>query len=232
MEKEQAIKQIIEKEWKMFHTVNGEERASCQNDLDGFRRMRGAQYEAWTAEICESYLADLTAAGQQGRNLPREKYIHMMKTTDPAVYEVFRGELPEVTPEKENLVDSIWAVLLVQTERMRETYPLLALGGRPLHASDEQPGQTSIETYQKGELLTYSEHTLQLLLAHIRDMESRGEDYAYTVQENTVLAAGYPSMKAAEELMLEQAKKRREAEVEAILKANTGCPNCRMPGQI
>ena len=227
------VKRIIEKEWKMFHSVNGEERTSCQNDLEGFRRMRGAQYEVWTEKLCKSYLADLAVAEQEGRNIAREKYIRMMKTTDPAAFEVFRGELPEVTPQKEALVDSIWKILLGQTERMRETYPLLALGGRPLHACDERPGETSIETYQKGELLTYSEHTLQLLLDLIREMEDNGKDYAYVVQENTVLAAGYPSMKAAEELMLEQVKRRRmEEEVDAILKANTGCPNCRMPGQI
>ena len=36
----------------------------------------------------------------------------------------------------------------------------------------------------------------------------------------------------AEEIMLAQAKKRMEAEVDAVLQANTGCPNCRLPGQI
>ena len=227
MSKETAENAIIEKEWVMFHSVNGETRASCQDDLAGFRKMRGAQYDVWTEELCESFLADLTEAEGQGRNLAREKYIRMMKTTDPAGYAVLQRELPEVTPAKMELVNGIWKELLEQTERMRAEYPLLALGGRPLHASEERPGETSIETYQKGELMTYSPKTLRLLLGLIRDMKQKGQDYAFVVQENTVLAAGYPSMKAAEEQMLAREKQRKEAEVEAILQANTGfCPNC------
>ncbi len=232
MEKKQVIDAIIDREWEMFRVVNGEERVSCQNDRDGFRAMRGAQYDVWSQPACESYLADLTEAERQGRNLPREKYIRMMKDTEPAAYAVLSRDLPAVSEEKQALVDGIWEILLRQTERLREEYPLLALGGRPLHARDEGPGETSVETYQRGELLTYSERTLRLLLDHIRDMEGQGKDYAYAVQENTVLAAGYPSMKEAEEIMLAQAKKRMEAEVDAVLQANTGCPNCRLPGQI
>ena len=41
--------------------------------------------------------------------------------------------------------------MLAQTERMRGDYPILALGGRPLHASEERDGWASIETYQKGD---------------------------------------------------------------------------------
>ena len=166
MEKKQVIDAIIDREWEMFRVVNGEERVSCQNDRDGFRAMRGAQYDVWSQPACESYLADLTEAERQGRNLPREKYIRMMKDTEPAAYAVLSRDLPAVSEEKQALVDGIWEILLRQTERLREEYPLLALGGRPLHARDEGPGETSVETYQRGELLTYSERTLRLLLDH------------------------------------------------------------------
>ena len=150
MEKKQVIDAIIDREWEMFRVVNGEERVSCQNDRDGFRAMRGAQYDVWSQPACESYLADLTEAERQGRNLPREKYIRMMKDTEPAAYAVLSRDLPAVSEEKQALVDGIWEILLRQTERLREEYPLLALGGRPLHARDEGPGETSVETYQRG----------------------------------------------------------------------------------
>ena len=32
MEKTALIDAILEKEWPMFHNVNGEDRADCQND--------------------------------------------------------------------------------------------------------------------------------------------------------------------------------------------------------
>ena len=75
MDKTALIDAILEKEWPMFHNVNGEERASCQNDYPVFEIMRRAQYDAWSPEALESYLADVTAAAAEGRNLAREKYI-------------------------------------------------------------------------------------------------------------------------------------------------------------
>ena len=72
MDKKALIDAILEKEWPMFHNVNGEERASCQNDYPVFEIMRKAQYEAWSAEALAAYLNDITAAAEAGRNLARE----------------------------------------------------------------------------------------------------------------------------------------------------------------
>ncbi len=230
MNKNEVIEEILRVEWPMFHNVNGETRADCQENLNGFRRMRGAQYEVWSQEVCESYLQDLKEAEAAGRNLPREKYIHMMAATDPAGYEIFCSELPEISEEKKEMVEKIWAILGEQTDRLRAEYPLIALGGRPLHTADEFPGSTSVETYQKGELMTYSDRTLKLLLEQIEQMQKDGKEYAHDVQLATVLAAGYTSLRNAEEVMLERAKKQiREAQMEEILARNTGCPNCRRP---
>ncbi len=213
MDKQALIDAILEKEWPMFHNVNGEERADCQNDFPVFQIMRRAQYKAWSAEALEAYLADITAAEAEGRNLAREKYIRMMESTDPRLYETFRGELPEVSEEKRALCEAIWAKMLVQTERMRENYPILALGGRPLHTAEERTGWASIETYQKSELLTYSEATLRALLANIEALEAEGKDFVYMVQENTVLDQGWPTMAAAEKAMAEQILKEMNIEI-------------------
>ena len=91
--------------------------------------------------------------------------------------------------------------MLSQTERMREKYPAVALGGRPLHASEETEGWASIETYQTGELATYSEKTLAALLAHIEALEAEGKDLARMIQENSLAAMGYQSLEDAERAM-------------------------------
>ena len=213
MEKQALVDAILEKEWPMFHNVNGEERASCQNDYPVFEIMRRAQYDAWSPEALEAYLADVSAAAAEGRNLAREKYIRMMESTDPRGYAAFCGELPPVSEEKRGIVAKIWEKMLAQTERMREKYPILALGGRPMLAKDEADGWPSIETYQTCELLTYSEPTLRALLAEIERLEAEGRDFVYMVQENTVTGQGFPDMAAAEKAMAEQLLKEMNIEI-------------------
>ena len=213
MDKKALIDAILEKEWPMFHNVNGEDRASCQNDYPVFEIMRRAQYEAWSADALAAYLSDITAAAAEGRNLAREKYIRMMESTDPRGYAAFCGELPAVSDEKRALCEQIWAKMLVQTERMRQDYPVLALGGRPLHASEERDGWASIETYQKSELLTYSEPTLSALLANIEQLEAEGKDFVFMVQENTVLGQGFPTMAEAEKAMAAQLLREMNIEI-------------------
>ena len=213
MDKKALIDAILEKEWPMFHNVNGEERASCQNDYPVFEIMRRAQYDVWSPEALESYLADVTAAAAAGRNLAREKYIRMMESTDPRGYAAFCGELPPVSDAQRAVCAQIWEKMLAQTERMRDRYPVLALGGRPLHASEERDGWASIETYQTSELLTYSEPTLRALYAEIERLESEGKDFVYLVQENTVRYQGIPSMAEAEKAMAAQLLKEMNIEI-------------------
>ncbi len=223
MEKKELIDAILEKEWPMFHNVNGEDRADCQNDYASFQIMRRAQYKVWSPAALEAYLADVTAAEAEHRNLAREKYIRMMESTDPKGYEAFCGELPPVSEEKRALCAKIWEKMLAQTERMRETYPILALGGRPLHAKDERDGWPSIETYQTCELMTYSEPTLKALLAEIERLEKEeGKDFVYMVQENTILDQGFPSLKDAEMALAEQFIREMGIEI-----GGGSCPCCR-----
>ena len=197
MEK-QTLDKIIEMEWPMFHSVNGDTRADCQNDRPMFEAMRRAQFSSWSQAAAESYLRDLEKAEASGRNLVREKYIRMMKTTDPKCYEAFCKELPALSARQECLITAIWEHLLAQTERLRKEFPAVALGGRPLYAFEETDGWASIETYQCGELATYSEETLAALLAHIENLAAGGQDLAREIQERSVIAMGYPSLEEAE----------------------------------
>ena len=118
MTKEERILEILGKEWEMFHNVNGEERASCQNNKPMFVAMRRGQYDIWSEEALASYENDLDRARDEGRNIAREKYINMMKSTDPAGYEIAKAELPEYSEEKVRLTDEIWGILGRQTAEM------------------------------------------------------------------------------------------------------------------
>jgi len=201
---DELIKELIEKEWNLFQSVNGDDRVSCQNDWDTFVIMRGAQYRAWSTEALKSYSEDLDRAIAEGRSIVREKYIRMMRSTDAEGYENFKGELPAVSDEKAKLVEEIWAHFAAQTEKMREDYPFIALGGRQLYTRDETYGWASVETYQTSELLTYSEKTLRALLDHIVALEKEGKDFAWMVQENTIFGLGFSDMRSAEKAMVKK----------------------------
>ena len=55
------IDKLISLEWKMFHSVNGEDgpKASCQEDPVTFEGMRRAQFNAWDDKTVMSYLNDV-----------------------------------------------------------------------------------------------------------------------------------------------------------------------------
>ena len=56
-----------------------------------------------------------------------------------------------------------------------------------------------METYEKGELMTYGEKTLRALLAWLRSQAEAGVSIAAKIQENGILSVGYASMEEAEE---------------------------------
>lgn len=198
MELNALIDEIVKLEWPMFHQVNGEDRTDCQNDYPTFHAMRSAQFSAWSVRAAECWLADLRAAEQAGRNLVREKYIWMMERTDPAGFERFKGELPALTEEQERLIAALWAKFLPQTQALRQEYPAIALGGRPLLSRDEQGDETSIETYQTGEWKTFSAATLAALLEHTQALEDQGVSLVRQIQERSVFAMGFSTMDDAE----------------------------------
>ena len=193
---------MLAAEWEMFRSVNGDTRAECQENRRTFEIMRRAQYEAWSEEAVSSFFSDLLSAQKMGRNLSREKYIRMMEHSDPVGYAAFVLELPPLSERQRKLAAAIWEKFLAQTVRMRERYPHIALGGRPLRACEQVPGgMTSVETYQLCESLTYSEQTLEALYAHLTALEAAGIDLAFEIQKNTMLALGFASMEAAEAYM-------------------------------
>ncbi len=220
-----TIRNIIDIEWEMFRNVNGDNRVDCQEEQTVFEKMRNAQFITWSDEATESYLDDLKTAEAYGKSPLKEKYIRMMECTDPEGFSAFKNQLPALSEEKISLTEEIWKRMLAQTLKLREKYPLLALGGRPLY-KEEESGWPSIETYQKSELLTYSEKTLELLLKHIKQLEERGIDIVYEIQENSVTCLGYKDMNAAEMAMAAQFMEEMGIEYDT-----PECPSCKIPDE-
>ena len=57
-----VIEKIIELELEMFLTVPTDGRYSCQEDPEGFRLHRRAQFSIWSEDTLQSYLDDLDRA--------------------------------------------------------------------------------------------------------------------------------------------------------------------------
>lgn len=198
-----TIDRIIEKEWRMFQAVNeGQARAGCQEDPKTFALMRRSQFGAWSEEACRSYEQDLSEAAASGRNLLEEKYIHMMASCTPEEYEELKARLPELPPEHRELAQMVNRRLMAEARAMREAHPFLNQIGRPLEASGDTAYATSIETYQLGELLTYSRQTLEALLRHIEALEAEGGSLAENIQLACLQAMGFYSFEDAAALIL------------------------------
>ncbi len=200
MERELLIEEIIETEFAFFDQVHNEGgRAGCQDNWPTFHLMRGAQFRAWDAETLQSYRDDLQQAGDEGRNPVAEKYAYMMEYSSPAEFEKIRDQLPVCSEQKRDLTERILTEFLQQTEEFMAEYPSFRKTSRPIYADDDNPFFTSIETYTRGELKTYSERTLRLYLDWILSEKKQGHRIVYQIYENTAHGYGYGSLKEADE---------------------------------
>lgn len=215
------IDSLIRMEWNMFHAVNdGGPKASCQEDPDTFYGMRKAQFLSWDDATLDSYYKDVETATAKGRNLVMEKYIHMMKTTQPREYAelILRVEYP--CDEAIELAQKITDKMIEQTVLLHKEYPYVAGAGRPLYSAADFGGFISVETYQKGELYTYSLQTLQLLWKHLCALEAEGKSLARIVLEHSVAHYGYDSLEKAEE------QNRKYAESQPVEISPSSCRWC------
>ena len=196
MEKEKIINKILEKEWKYFSNLNNiGGRADCQDNREDFIIMRKSQWETFNEETLLSYLEDLNS-----KNNPLfQKYAQMMKYNSPEEYEKIKDILEKASEEKTDLINKIMFIYMEWEKEFFERYPIFSSMGRPLYSSEDDNIETSIETYLRGELLSYSGKTLKLYLNYVIDNKEKNINLAIKNMDNLARMQGFNDSDEVEE---------------------------------
>ena len=181
--KRELIQEVIDLELDMFLNVRAREPASCQEDPEAFKFHRGVLFSVWSKAALESYRDDLVRTNAEGLNLMTLKYARMENSIPPL------SENP--------LIDRIVEIEIAWAKELAAKYPKLHSRGRPI--DEDGPGGTSIKTYLRGELETYSDNTLTLYHQNQNQALERKENLAEEVLLATVVGAGYGSLQEAED---------------------------------
>lgn len=188
MIKNELIEKILEKEWNYFSNLNNMGgRASCQDNKEDFIIMRKAQWLTFNEETLKSYWEDLNSV----KNPLFEKYIRMMKYTDPFEYSKRSVILEKISPEKEELIAKIMSIYMEWEKEFFLRFPIYASMGRVLYSYQDDEEETSIETYLRGELYSYSEKTLSLYFNYINKMYKEGKNLAMENMDNIAKFQGF-----------------------------------------
>lgn len=183
--KDTLIENILSLEWEMFRNVKARYPVSCQQNPETFRLHRETQFSIWSEDALVSYRDDLTQAKEQGRNLMTLKYARMeniipVLNDSPVIREIVEMEL-------------------AAQREAAALYPHLISQGRPL--DNDGDAETSFKTYLQGELETYSDRTLEILLRDYRQAAQRGENWSLRFYAHLVAKYGYASLDQAEAAM-------------------------------
>lgn len=199
--KAQLIEKILEIEWNMFqHVQNIGGTASCQQNRRTFKIMRASQAVSWSEAALESYLNDLAGALENNRNLLTEKYARMMESTSPLeYYDRIEQSLPPLEAETLQLIENIVEIVLTWEEELAVKFPNLIDMGRPIHSIEDSMYVTSVETYLRGELATYSPGTLKLYYENILKQRSENKNGSAITLNFMVKHYGFSSLTEANE---------------------------------
>ena len=196
----ELVEDIAKLEFEAFDKVHNEGgRASCQNDWFTFSIMRKSQYQTWDRTMLMQYLYDFHREYERGHNLFEEKYGRMMESTAPEKYEEIKDHFPQLTEEKQNIIQQICGMQVGWMEEFAGEYPALADNARSIHTAEDNSFDTSYETYLRGELGTYSDKMLELYGRYIINYARSGKNLAHDIMLNNVKMYGYGSLEEAEQ---------------------------------
>ena len=165
--KDDLIISIIQQEWPLFtSTQNVDHRSPCQDQMANFIVSRHAYWSMYSTPVLQSYLHDLEVARMKGHNLVTFKYGYMMEYTHPTEFLTIKDKLPHNSRIKLSLVATIMALYMKWELEIQENSPGYDTHHRPIQSKDNSMTHTSVETYMTGELQSYSENTLECILAH------------------------------------------------------------------
>lgn len=173
-------------------------RARCQDHFDAFRIMRASQFIVWPDSILESYLCDLKDAETIGRNLVFEKYAWMMMFAFPDEFEKVQQALPVFSTERITRSEKIVAIQVAWAKEFASSYPSINRRGRPLYSSQDNAEATSIETYMRGELASYSDRTETLYYDFVLLCKTEGRNLTTEVRKNQFSLQGWDSLEQVE----------------------------------
>ncbi len=198
--KEALVLEITQLEWEMFQHVNNTGgRASCQDNPDTFFKMRMSQWLAYSEEVLESYKADCLSAMEKGDNLLWQKYARMMETTYPEEYDALKQYLPEVSEESRAQIEEIVKIYVEWDAFMAQRYPNIRSRGRvATTGEDSELAGSSMESYLRGELMSYSEKTRNLIYREVKKAYEKGENLQRDMIANETRFYGYKSLEEAE----------------------------------
>ncbi len=198
--KEALVLEITQLEWEMFQHVNNTGgRASCQDNPDTFFKMRMSQWLAYSEEVLESYKADCLSAMEKGDNLLWQKYARMMETTYPEEYDALKQYLPEISEESRAQIEEIVKIYVEWDAFMAQHYPNIRSRGRvATTGEDSELAGSSMESYLRGELMSYSEKTRNLIYREVKEAYEKGENLQRDMIANETRFYGYSSLEEAE----------------------------------
>ena len=122
----------------------------------------------------------------------------MMESTAPAEYMEIKHHFPMISAQKKKVIEAIVEMQVKWMEEFATIYPRLAGNARSIHTYEDNPWNTSYETYLRGEISTYSDKMLQLYGQYIVEYARAGKNPAKDIMEHSVLMYGYESIEEAE----------------------------------
>ena len=209
-----VIERIIQKEFVMLRNVNRRGGRAVRGDhFARFRDMRSGQLLVWPDRALNSYLSDLKQAEAADRNLMFEKYAWMMKYGLPEEFKKVRHLLPEFGPERMLRTEETVGIQVVWAEEFAQMYPGIGTRGRLLHSTEDTPTQTSVETYVRSELATYSDRTEKLYHDFVVACRRCGRNLTTEVRANQAHFLGWNSLEEVEQRYQQGEKQKHFLEV-------------------